>query len=163
MSLCIVHDDAGHIDGTDSRDGTSYLEIVEFLCQHGADVNSDLEELWRRIVFSICVSNTDDHLRNHGFLLEPGGWKRSPAYDLNRSPEGVGLSLNISETDNSLSLDRASNVSEHFRIGQQRSRKILNEVEAAVSGWKAVADQFESRALNRKPCGVRFVMRNECI
>jgi serine/threonine-protein kinase HipA len=133
----------GHIDGTDSRDGASYLEIVEFLCQHGADVDLDLEELWRRIVFSICVSNTDDHLRNHGFLLEPGGWKLSPAYDLNPSPEGVGLSLNISETDNSLSLDLALNVSEYFRIGQQRSRQILNSVQAAVSDWKALADQFE--------------------
>ena len=132
----------GHVDGTNFRDGASYLEIVEFLCQLGADVDSDLEELWRRIVFSICVSNTDDHLRNHGFLLTPEGWKLSPANDLNPSPGIAGLSLNISETDNSLSLDLALNVSEYFRIGKQRSRQILNTVRAAVSGWKAVADQF---------------------
>lgn len=132
----------GYADGTDYRDGASYLEIVEFLGQNGVNVDSDMEELWRRIVFSICISNTDDHLRNHGFLLEPGGWKLSPAYDLNPSPDGRGLSLNISETDNSLDLELVLRVSEYFRIGHQRSRQILSEVKASVVGWKDLAGQF---------------------
>src|SRR6478735_4810114 len=94
----------GHIDGEDAA-GAGYLEVVEFISRYGAAVEKDLEELWRRIVFSICIKNTDDHLRNHGFLLTAKGWVLSPAYDLNPNEYGTGLSLNISETDNALSID----------------------------------------------------------
>lgn len=78
-------------DGQDHSDGASYLELVEFLMNNGANVNQDLEELWRRIVFSIWVSNTDDHLRNHGFILSDKGWLLSPAYDINPVKTGSGL------------------------------------------------------------------------
>lgn len=130
----------GHTDGDDHFAGASYLEIVEFLTRQGAQPAIDLEELWRRIVFSIAVRNTDDHLRNHGFLLTDGGWVLSSAFDLNSDPDGVGLSLNISETDNALSYDLALEVSPYFRLKPAVSDAILNEVKAAVATWKGVAD-----------------------
>ena len=94
----------------------SYLELVDFITSKGANVDKDLHELWRRIVFSICVSNTDDHLRNHGFLLSNDGWHLSPAYDINPIENGTGLKLNISEDDNVLDLNLAMEVHEYFRL-----------------------------------------------
>jgi serine/threonine-protein kinase HipA len=99
----------------------------------------DLEELWRRIVFSIAVRNTDDHLRNHGFLLSLEGWCLSPAYDLNPDPDGVGLSLNISESDNALSFDLALEVAPYFRITPRSAESILGQVRDAVRGWNTHA------------------------
>lgn len=129
----------GYRDGISFHDGASYLEIVDFLTKHGVDVNSDLEQLWRRIVFSICVCNTDDHLRNHGFLLEPEGWKLSPAYDINASPNGTGLHLNISENDNSLSLRLAMEVAEFFRLNQEKAQRIIAEISDSVRQWSSIA------------------------
>ncbi len=129
----------GYTDGAGHDTGVSYLEMVEFLMRHGADTNTDLEELWRRIVFSICVKNTDDHLRNHGFLLTDKGWRLSPAYDLNPNEYGTGLSLNISEKDNSLDLDLAKSVAEYFRVENSKAKKIINKVKDSVSGWRSVA------------------------
>ncbi|MEZ5030643.1 MAG: HipA domain-containing protein [Saprospiraceae bacterium] len=126
----------GYLDG---KNGASYLDLADFLTSHGAKVQSDLEQLWRRIVFNLCVANTDDHLRNHGFLLTPNGWCLSPAYDINPNPYGNGLSLNISEHDNSLSLDLAMEVSPFFRLTEARSREIMREVCAAVSDWRECA------------------------
>jgi len=129
----------GYADGADSASGVSYLEIVEFLMQNGARVDRDLHELWRRIVFSMMVSNTDDHLRNHGFLLEQDGWALSPAYDLNAEPHGLGLKLNVSEHDNSLDLDLARDVAGYFRLSANEAELILDEVRAAVRTWPEVA------------------------
>src|SRR4249919_1840838 len=100
------------------------MELVEFITRYGVEVDRDLEELWRRIVFSICVKNTDDHLRNHGFLLKDTGWILSPAYDINPNEYGRGLSLNISEKDNSLDLDLALSVAPYFRVTKQKAKKI---------------------------------------
>lgn len=132
----------GYSDGAGHADGASYLEIVEFLGKQGSDVDVDLPELWRRIVFSICVSNTDDHLRNHGFLLTERGWKLSPAYDINPEPTGTGLHLNISETDNSLSLELAKEVAEFFRLDENEADEIIDEVKGAVTTWPDVASDF---------------------
>ncbi len=132
----------GYADGASHHEGASYLEIVEFLMQHGAEVEVDLHELWRRIVFSICVTNTDDHLRNHGFLLENGGWKLSPAFDLNPNPDGAGLHLNISEADNALSLDLARGVAELFRLGGAEADTIIQQVLASVAQWSDEADKL---------------------
>jgi len=129
----------GYTDGSGSETGVSYLEIAEFLTRHGADTNADLEELWRRIIFSICIKNTDDHLRNHGFLLTDHGWRLSPAYDMNPNEYGTGLSLNISEKDNSLNLDLALSVAEYFRIESKRAKEIITKVKSFVSGWREVA------------------------
>ena len=131
----------GYADGVNSQDGVSYLEIAEFIIQHGANVDHDLEELWRRIVFSICVSNTDDHLRNHGFLLTEGGWILSPAYDINPNEFGTGLKLNISENDNSLNLNVAMEVAEYFRLSKSKANKIIEMVRKSVLNWKAIAEK----------------------
>ncbi|MEM7475285.1 MAG: HipA domain-containing protein [Planctomycetota bacterium] len=132
----------GYSDGTSFRDGASYLEIVEFLTRHGAATKADLSELWRRIVFSICVSNTDDHLRNHGFLLRPNGWALSPAYDINPDPAGTGLSLNVSDADNSLDLGLALEVAEFFRLEQAEANSIMDQVKRAVRQWSDFANQL---------------------
>jgi serine/threonine-protein kinase HipA len=129
----------GHTDGDNHKDGASYLDMAEFITIQGACIEEDLEQLWRRIVFSICVSNTDDHLRNHGFLLTPKGWILSPAYDINPVENGAGLKLNISENDNALDLNLALEVSPHFRLKHQRAKKIIQEVQKSVGKWRDVA------------------------
>jgi serine/threonine protein kinase HipA of HipAB toxin-antitoxin module len=97
--------------------GASYLELAEFIMQNGAQSIQDLEQLWRRIVFYICISNTDDHLRHHGFLLQPGkAWILLPAYNINPNPMGHGLTLNISDADNAQDLELAKEVAQFFRI-----------------------------------------------
>ena len=132
----------GYTDGQDHSDGASYLELVEFIQINGANVKNDLEQLWRRIVFSICVTNTDDHLRNHGFILTDEGWILSPAYDINPVETGTGLKLNISDEDNSLDLDLAMEVSEFFRLTKERAAEIIDEVKVAVRGWKEIATTY---------------------
>ncbi len=129
----------GYADGQDYQDGMSYLELAEFISFSGNSVEVELTELWRRIVFSICVSNVDDHLRNHGFLLTPTGWRLSPAYDINPSETCTGLKLNISENDNSLSLDLAMEVIPYFRIKEVKALAILEQVKQAVRQWKTIA------------------------
>jgi serine/threonine-protein kinase HipA len=132
----------GYPDGTSHHDGASYLELAGLLMAQGARVADDLAELWRRIVFNICVSNTDDHLRNHGFLLTADGWRLAPAYDLNPIPYGQGLRLNISETDNALDLALAQDVAPQFRLTPGQAKNIMQEVVTAVRQWSAVADRY---------------------
>jgi len=132
----------GYIDGAGHDAGVSYLELAEFLMKNGSDVNADLEELWRRIVFNICVKNTDDHLRNHGFLLTERGWKLSPAYDINPNEFGTGLSLNISEKENTLDLELALSVAEYFRVDEAKARQIINRIKDSVSQWRNVAKEI---------------------
>ena len=132
----------GYTDGTDYHSGVSYLELAEFLINHGANVNTDLKELWSRIVFSICVSNTDDHLRNHGFILTEKGWILSPAFDINPNELGTGLNLNISENDNSLNFELAIEVAEEFRLKKDEAEKIKNDIRNKVSDWKMLADKY---------------------
>lgn len=132
----------GYTDGTNHQSGVSYLELVEFITRHGANVDHDLEELWRRIVFYIGVSNTDDHLRNHGFLLTDKGWILSPAYDINPMETGTGLSLNISEKENALNLDLAIEVAEYFRVDEQRAEKIIDGVKKSVVKWNTLAQKY---------------------
>lgn len=132
----------GYQDGTNHQDGASYLEMAELLAAQGANATEDLTELWRRIVFNICVSNTDDHLRNHGFLVTPEGWRLAPAYDLNPIPHGQGLRLNISENSNALDLDLAREVAPYFRLKPARAENILTQVVAAVSGWRSLAESY---------------------
>lgn len=117
----------------------SYLELAEFITFQGSRTQPDLEQLWRRIVFNIAVSNTDDHLRNHGFILDHQGWRLSPAYDLNPVTPAYGLHLNISESDNQLDFALALEVIEYFRISPARAKVILAEVQVAVSQWSARA------------------------
>lgn len=130
-----------YYDGEDSA-GASYLEIAEFLSNHGSQTKADLAQLWRRIVFNIAVSNTDDHLRNHGFLLTDKGWKLSPAYDLNPSVGSQGLHLNISDTSNALDYQLAFDVADFFRLTQDDATGIYDEVLMSVKDWKSSAKEF---------------------
>jgi serine/threonine-protein kinase HipA len=139
----------GKKDGAGAEDGTCYLEIAEFIMRAGSEPKRDLEQLWRRIVFGIAVSNTDDHLRNHGFMLSRTGWRLSPAYDMNPDPQGRGLSLNISETDNSLNFSLALDQAPYFKIKDAKAEEILEEILAAARGWKKTA---ESCGLSRREC-----------
>jgi len=132
----------GYTDGDDHEKGISYLELAEFISENGANVNADLEELWRRIVFSICVSNTDDHLRNHGVILSEEGWLLSPAYDINPVETATGLKLNISDNDNSLDLDLAMEVHKFFRLKEDKTTEIINSVTNSVKNWKSVATKY---------------------
>jgi serine/threonine-protein kinase HipA len=126
-------------EGDDAGAGVSYLELVEVLQQYGARTERDLEQLWRRIAFYVCVSNTDDHLRNHGFLLEAKGWTLAPAYDMNPDPYGEGLRLNISESDNAQDLELLREVAPWFRLDPAAATAILDQVVSVVRGWRTVA------------------------
>ncbi len=127
------------VDGQGADDGVSYVELADLLMRLGSNTSADLEQLWRRIVFSINVSNTDDHLRNHGFMLRPTGWALAPAYDMNPDPHGAGLKLNISETDNAQDLDLALSVASVFRVKKKRAQEIVTEVTHTVNQWRSVA------------------------
>ena len=129
----------GYQDGDVSKSGVSYLELADLIGRIGERVGDDLEELWKRIVFSVCVGNTDDHLRNHGFLLGKQGWRLSPVYDLNPQPWGTGLALNISETSNALDLDLAVEVAEYFRVKPKRRDELMQQIRDAISAWESVA------------------------
>ena len=133
----------GKKDGDGADTGVSYLDLAAFLMKTGAQVNKDLEQLWRRIVFYICVSNTHDHLRNHGFLLTDQGWMLSPAYDMNPEATGGGLALNISKNDNAQSLDLARSVAPVFRVDDTRMEEIIAEVVGAVRTWSDLAKQLK--------------------
>ncbi|NJM35127.1 MAG: HipA domain-containing protein [Rhodomicrobium sp.] len=128
-----------------AKDGerASYPEIVDALSQHGAEAKSDAEELFRRMVFNILISNVDDHLRNHGFLWRgKGGWTLSPAYDLNPVPTDLKariLTTNISLDEGTCSLDLAFDQAGFFGLSLQKAKAIAAEVGAAVSNWRNVA------------------------
>lgn len=145
-------------DGEGADSGVSYLDLVDFLVQNGSQVKKDLEELWRRIVFNICVSNIDDHLRNHGFLLTEKGWKLAPAYDMNPSETGDGLKLNISKEDNSQNLELALEVAEYFRLKKKEALKILSEITEVVFQWKNFAEKIgTSKEISRMQHAFRIV------
>lgn len=140
----------GKKDGDGGDTGVSYLDLADFLVKHGAQVNQDLEQLWRRIVFYICVSNTDDHLRNHGFMLSDRGWVLSPAYDMNPVATAGGLALNISKKDNSQDLELAKSVALYFRVEKERAETIISEVKSVVQNWPVLAKKLAipSREVN---------------
>jgi len=126
----------------DARDNQtrSYMEIADALRQHGAAAKDDIRELWRRIVFNILISNTDDHLRNHGFLYEgPAGWRLSPAYDLNPVPVDIKpriLTTAINEDDTTASVDVAMGIARYFELDDARARADAGEVGHAVATWR---------------------------
>lgn len=129
--------------GAKDRETHSYLEFADVLRQHGASPKADMRQLWRRIVFSVLISNTDDHLRNHGFLYEgPGGWRLAPAYDLNPVPIEIKpriLTTAIDLEDQTASLALALSVADYFELSEDEARKIAAEVGQIVSGWRKTA------------------------
>jgi len=131
--------------GASDHDMRSYMEFVDVLRQHGAAPKQDMRALWRRIVFSILISNTDDHLRNHGFLHDgPDGWRLAPAYDLNPVPTDIKprvLTTAIDLDDGTASLELAMNVAGYFELSPDECRLIAAEVARAVSTWREEASR----------------------
>jgi serine/threonine-protein kinase HipA len=147
----------GHQDGDDASTGVSYLEIARVLINHGAQTDTDLRELWSRIVFNMLVSNTDDHLRNHGFILVPGkGWRLSAAYDMNPVPESHGLKLNVSEADNAMDLDLARSVAPYFRLSMADANGIIEQSQAVVRQWTKIANKLQVRAQEQERMASAF-------
>src|SRR6202167_238460 len=144
MSMLSAKDNESH----------SYLEIVDALRQHGASPRADIQALWRRIVFNILISNTDDHLRNHGFLYHgSGGWRLSPAYDLNPVPVDIRpriLSTAINEDDNTASLALAVEVAGYFELDDGKAHDIAKQVGHAVSKWR---DEAARHGMNKAEMG----------
>lgn len=133
----------GKADGASAADGTSYLDIVSFIKSNGGAPEKDLKELWRRIVFNMAVSNTDDHLRNHGFILTPNGWCLSPLYDVNPVPYGDELSLNVSEEDPSISVELAVETSEYYGLSKNEAEKEAQNILAVVkNNWENLAVKY---------------------
>jgi serine/threonine-protein kinase HipA len=132
----------GNNEDTIRDNQPSYLEIAEFVSNYGVNIEENLHQLWRRMIFNIAISNTDDHLRNHGFILTNDGWILSPAYDLNPSIDKDGLSLNIDMDNNELDFDLAKSVGEYFRLNNEQMDSIIEEVKGVVSGWEVVANKI---------------------
>jgi serine/threonine-protein kinase HipA len=146
----------GYTDGMGAEEGVSYLELVEFIVRHGANIKEDLTELFRRTVFSIAVGNTDDHLRNHGFILTRHGWILSPAYDINPNPYGTGLKLNISEEDNSLDFDLPLSVASYFRMREKEAVQIIENIKSVIAKWEETAIKYQIPKPEREMMSVAF-------
>ena len=129
-------------DGADHAEGVGYLDLVGFIMQQSPEAKEDLEQLWRRMAFNILVSNTDDHLRNHGFLLTNKGWRLSPAYDMNPNEMGNGLTLNVSENSNELDISLAMETAHLYQLKIERAESILMEMKKEISNWRIVAKKF---------------------
>lgn len=130
----------GKTDGASAADGSSYLDIAAFIKSYGAQPKKDLIELWKRIVFNMAVTNTDDHLRNHAFILTDKGWILSPLYDVNPVPYGDELSLNVDEEDNSINIDLAVQTAVRFGISKSDAEAQAKEI------LKIVRDNWEKTA-----------------
>ena len=129
--------------GASDNESHSYLEFVDVLRRYGANAKQDIHALWRRIIFNILISNTDDHLRNHGFLyVGPDGWRLAPAYDLNPVPTDIRprvLTTAIDLDDGSASLDLAMSVIGYFELNQGKAHGIAAEVGQTVATWRKEA------------------------
>ena len=127
----------GKTDGTSAADGTSYLDIAAFIKSYGAQPKRDLIELWKRIVFNMAVSNTDDHLRNHAFIFTENGWELSLLYDVNPIPYGDELALNVDEEDNSINIDLAIEASVRFGISETDATTYAKDILTIVKeNWE---------------------------
>jgi serine/threonine-protein kinase HipA len=139
--------------GAQDNEQHSYIEMAYALAQNGAAPEEDIAELWRRIVFTVMISNTDDHLRNHGFIYERHkGWRLSPAYDMNPTPielKARVLATTIDFDDTSASLETAMAVAKDFRLSKDNAREIIKEVSSAVKQWRQVASEI---GLSKREC-----------
>ncbi len=128
----------GLTDGSNAQTGNGYLDIVDFILQNCYDVENNLRQLYRRVAFNIAIGNTDDHFRNHGFLLTPRGWTLSPAYDMNPTTNDY-QSLLITSSTNKSDLSLLLDASEEYMIGKEEAAKIISEVTDAVKAWRRLA------------------------
>ena len=128
----------GLTDGSDAQTGNGYLDIVDFILQNCCQVECNLRQLYRRVAFNIAIGNTDDHFRNHGFLLTPRGWTLSPAYDMNPTTNEY-QSLLINSSTNNSDLNLLLEASEEYMIGKDEATKIIKEITDSVKGWRKIA------------------------
>jgi serine/threonine-protein kinase HipA len=133
----------GNNEDTIRDNRASYLDLALFILDSSGSINEDLEQLWRRIAFNIAVSNTDDHLRNHGFLIENGVWRLSPAFDINPSVDKEELALNIDDSSGDLDFNLAISVAEYFRLNKSKALAIQSEVLSVVSNWEKLAKKIK--------------------
>ncbi len=133
----------GKTDGASAADGTGYLDIVGFIKSYGANPKSDLLELWKRIVCNMAITNTDDHLRNHAFILSKNGWVLSPLYDVNPVPYGDELSLLVDDEDNSISVELSIRTAPRFGISEAQAKKAADEILMIVrENWERLAKEY---------------------
>ena len=132
----------GNNEDTIKDSEASYLDIAEFIQFNGENSERDLHQLWRRIIFNIAISNTDDHLRNHGFILSNKGWRLSPAFDINPSIDKNGLAINIDSDNNALDFELAKSVGDYFMLDNSQMNQIILEIKAVVNKWKVLANKI---------------------
>ena len=125
-------------DGDNATNGHGYLDIVDFILQNCTDVECNLQELYRRVAFNICIGNSDDHFRNHGFLLTAKGWTLSPAYDMNPTLNAY-QSLLISADSNKANLNILFGACEDYMLNRKTAEKIVSEVIDAVKNWRGLS------------------------
>ena len=132
------------LSASDGDNNYSYQDIADVIRQNSSNPKEDMEELWKRIVFSVLISNTDDHLRNHGFLrIDTKGWRLSPVYDVNPSLDNIGMmSTMISQNDASATLENALSVAEYFGVPPQKAKSIIEQAKSSVANWKKVAKRL---------------------
>lgn len=148
-----------HLDG--DKD-VSYLEIVAFIKANGSNVKNDLKELFKRIAFSIAVSNTDDHLRNHGFLLNKKGWELSPMFDVNPNVFGKYLSLNINSDNSELDFNTLLETSDYYDLSKDDALKIINNVKNTVkNNWMTLAQKYNASRSSIEHMRPAFMMSEE--
>lgn len=128
------------------EDGTtdaSYLDIAQFIADHGAQghIESDLEQLFRRVVFNVFVGNRDDHLRNHGFLREPSGWRLAPAFDVNPNPAKAEHTLTLDGASGLPRIETVRQTAALYRLDDAQAKEIIEEVSMAVADWRALASR----------------------
>ncbi|MBR4170384.1 MAG: type II toxin-antitoxin system HipA family toxin [Kiritimatiellae bacterium] len=133
---------AGAVDG---EEGHSYLDIAEFLVREGGNPDDDLAELWSRVVFSRLVGNSDDHLRNHGYLLSKGGWRLAPMFDVNPDPDTIFPALNLTSESAGTSRDELISNAEYFRMDFHSAELRYSEIVSAVSNWRSLAKKMNFR------------------
>ena len=135
--------------------GKGYLDIVDFILQNGGNVTADLEQLFARMAFNICVGNCDDHFRNHGFILTKNGWQLSPAYDLNPSLS-YDHAIMITENSNHSDLQILCNNYELYMLESSKAKKIIQRVCDAVSDWRHLAARLQISKAEMDMFGRRF-------
>ena len=130
---------------SDGEEGHSYLDVAEFLVREGSRPDEDLAELWSRIVFSRLVGNSDDHLRNHGFVMERGGWRLSPMFDVNPNPDAAFAALDLAPGVQGASRGELIESAEYFHLDRNVAENRYAELLTAISGWQALAQKLNIR------------------
>lgn len=127
----------------DGDEGVSYIDLADFIKAYGANPRNDLKELWQRLVFNVMISNTDDHLRNHGFILGRDGWILSPVYDINPIPDGNSLALLIDGNDSSLDIELVLSTAELYNLKLGDAKKIVQSMARTIrDNWKNKAEHY---------------------